>query len=86
MQLTDLALCIINDGATYPKRLELARQERDGTELGYRIAAQWGRLVHLEAMKHHRYFDTPATASDALRAAVELRDYYADHIKEVDGP
>lgn len=86
MQLTDLALCIINDSATYQKRLELARAERDGSEPGYRIAAQWGRLVHLEAVKYHRHFDAPTTARDALRAAVELRDYYADHIKEVDEP
>lgn len=84
-QLTDLALSIINDGATYPKRLTLARADRDGSEPGYRIAARWTHMVQLEAIKHHRHFDAPAKAEDTLRAAMELLDYYRDHVKEVDG-
>lgn len=87
----DLALTIINDGAGYANRCDLARKIRvAANNPAYQriFAAEWLQVAAKGAQIYERQFGSPNTAifsaEDILSAALELAEYYAQHIAESD--
>ena len=87
----ELALTIINDGAGYPGRCELARKiRRTANNLTYQriFAAEWLQVATRGAQIYERQFGSPNasvfSAADILGAALELAEYYAVHTDEID--
>lgn len=77
----ELALTIINDGDGYDHRCRIAR-----LGVAPAIAIQFGHVARLGARKYLREFPPSEvfSAVDILLAAVELCEYYEQHIKEID--
>jgi hypothetical protein len=83
----ELALTIINDGDGYTERKHLAEYPQDrGAQVRY-VAQQWLHVASDGAKAYDKAFGTPNTSSftveDILLAAIELADYYAQHVKEL---
>ena len=86
----ELALAIINDGGGYERRCAIARRAT-AKENGRGGNAQTDALAWLSvaldgARKYERQFGSYGascfTPSDILGAAIELCEYYAQHIAE----
>ena len=87
----ELATIVINDGAGYPGRCELARKiRRTANNPTYQriFAADWLQVATRGAQIYERQFGSPNasvfSAADILGAALELADYYAVHTDEID--
>jgi len=88
--MDELAMTITTDGKGYPRHCELARMARYNVTPGKaRMAAEgWTRVASDGARAWERQFGTMAetkfSTMDILRAAVELADYYATHLAEME--
>jgi hypothetical protein len=87
--MDELALTITSDGAGYQRRVELARMAISRRPGDARIAAGgWVRVAVDGARAWERQFgtygETKFSTMDILRAAVELADYYATHLAEME--
>jgi hypothetical protein len=88
----ELALTIINDGAGYARRCSLARQatakEHGRGAMAQLNAIAWVSVATDGARAYERQFGSYGascfTAQDILAAAIELADYYAQHVAEMD--
>lgn len=87
----ELALTITSsDGAGYPRHVALARMARyKVTPAKARMAAEgWVRVASDAARKWERQFGTMAatkfSTADILQAAVDVADYYAKHLAEME--
>ena len=86
----ELALTIINEGKTYHLRVQRAEHAlRDPSPGAQRVAAKaWLEFAYQGARQYERDFGDPEgkascfTAQDILGAAIELADYYEQHVKE----
>ena len=85
----ELATIVINDGAGYPGRCELARKiRRAANNPTYQriFAAEWLQVATKGAQIYERQFGSPGaalfSAADILGAALELAEYYDRHIAE----
>lgn len=85
----ELALTIINDGAGYKKRCQIARDVLKRNTFGATsyAAYRWFNVASAGAGAYERQFGSPNascfTVEDILLAAVELAEYYATHISEI---
>ncbi len=89
----ELALTIINDGAQYRARVNLAIVEHFGPSLGgpahtaRRCASEWLTHAYTGAMQYERQFGTRDGSSfsshDIIMTAGELAEYYERHVKEM---
>jgi hypothetical protein len=79
MRPDDLALATINTGEFYETHKKLAK---NGAPL-----AAWVRHVKKVALPAYRKSthepDAHLTHQEAVRHAIELRDYYTQHVKEL---
>ena len=85
----ELALCIINDGdgsfcnRSYNERLKCARKHDTPA-----LARQWLYMATGAAKEYKNQFGAPGdhifTAEDTLLTALEVREYYLDHVQEID--
>ncbi len=81
----ELAITIINEGKNYDDRLKVARYVRATF-----AATCWTRIAVDGARAYEREFGAlddygkVFTTEDILLCAVELAEYYAQHIKESD--
>ena len=77
--MNGLTLAIVNEGADYKKRCNIARNPSPH----YRFA-QWAERVRQEASAQVRVFDHDYfSVAEMARAVVELEQYYQEHIKEL---
>ena len=88
----ELALTIINDGAQYRARANLAIREHfhklGAPAYTARLcAAEWLTHAYNGATAYKRQFGSPKascfTTKDIMQAALELRDYYERHVREM---
>lgn len=89
----ELALCIINDGDgsqcgySYMERTLAAAR---GTEHARVTAGQWVDMAKRMVRWYEREFGGPDdegrifSATDILLAAIEVAEYYQEHVKEID--
>ena len=69
-----LLLSVVNDGASYPRRLEIAR--RKGAEL------LWRAVIREIANRENRTLETDWTETDIANTAPLLGDYMRRHLAE----
>lgn len=88
----ELALTIINDGAQYRARANLAIREhfhKSGSPAytARLCAAEWLTHAYNGAAAYERQFGSPRascfTTEDIMQAALELREYYERHVREM---
>ena len=88
MSMTDLALCVINEGSTYKASLDAARLAlRNDLSIAAAegAAVRWLTLARNTANKNHRQFgDALVTDSQLLQAAIEIAEYYREQVIEID--
>ena len=76
--MNTLHLSVINDGATYPRRLEIARSGfSDATKFHLYM-----KLVCAQAELERKTMDVPYTLDDLSAAATETFRYMERHIAE----
>ncbi len=82
----DLALTIINDGKGYDDRCRTARLAAYPDSRASNSARRWLDITITGACAYDKQFRSPGESSfsveDLLLAAVELAEYYAQHITE----
>ena len=86
---SELALTIINEGSTYRARCDLARLAAADLSAGIQrhIAQEWLHRTAEAARKYDAQFrpgEPGYMAREILAAALEIADYYAQHITEME--
>ncbi len=88
----ELALTIINDGAQYRARANLAIREHfhKSASPAYTArlcASEWLTHAYNGASAYERQYGSPGascfTTEDIMQAALELREYYERHVREM---
>lgn len=81
----ELALCIINDGSSYEHRLHVARREQRLQPVPWVLVCTDAARKYAREFHTQSHWSTVFTPEDILLCAAELANYYAEHIKEIDG-
>lgn len=78
--MNSLTLAIVNDGATYPDRLGIARQVEPRRRL-----TSWSRMVdRVEFREQLNFGAEPRPFAELLQCVAELEAYYSNHVAEID--